>query len=110
MSASCGRVTTPAQLAAREMNSSAISRNGRGIESGAHSTPSRIDLELSAGRFAADRSLPACHSLHFLQMACEKLCKASMLSAGRDPMEVHARTRLSPACGWLGTRSSEPLK
>jgi len=37
---------------------------------------------------AADRSLPACHALHFLQMACEKLCKASMISSGSDPMEV----------------------
>ena len=36
----------------------------------------------------ADRSLPACHFLHFLQMACEKLCKASMISAGSDPTEV----------------------
>lgn len=37
---------------------------------------------------AAVPSLPACHSLHFLQMACEKLCKASMISAGSDPVEV----------------------
>jgi hypothetical protein len=37
---------------------------------------------------AADPSLPACHALHFLQMACEKLCKASMISTGTDPMEV----------------------
>lgn len=37
---------------------------------------------------AADPSLPACHTLHFLQMACEKLCKASMISAGTDPMAV----------------------
>jgi hypothetical protein len=35
-----------------------------------------------------DTSLPACHALHFLQMACEKLCKASMISAGTDPMQV----------------------
>lgn len=37
---------------------------------------------------AVVRSLPACHALHFLQMACEKLCKASMIAAGADPMEV----------------------
>src|SRR5438132_8322504 len=37
---------------------------------------------------AADRSLPACHALHFLQMACEKLCKASMISTGSDPILV----------------------
>jgi hypothetical protein len=33
-------------------------------------------------------SLPACHRLHSLQMACEKLCKASMIAAGTDPAEV----------------------
>ena len=37
---------------------------------------------------AADRSLPACHALHYLQMACEKLCKASMISAGADPADA----------------------
>jgi hypothetical protein len=36
----------------------------------------------------ADSALPACHSLHLLQMACEKLCKASMISSGSDPLEV----------------------
>jgi hypothetical protein len=36
----------------------------------------------------ADSSLPPCHALHFLQMACEKLCKASMISAGSDPLEI----------------------
>ena len=30
-----------------------------------------------------DPSLPACHRLHYLQMACEKLCKASGPAAGR---------------------------
>jgi len=37
---------------------------------------------------AAEGTLPSCHALHFLQMGCEKLCKASMISAGRDPIEV----------------------
>ena len=37
---------------------------------------------------AADPSLPTCHTLHYLQMACEKLCKASMIASGADPMEV----------------------
>jgi len=37
---------------------------------------------------AADSKLPACHGLHFLQMACEKLCKASMMKAGADPLEL----------------------
>src|SRR5207237_7501812 len=37
---------------------------------------------------AAERTLPSCHALHFLQMACEKLCKASMISSGSDPIDV----------------------
>ena len=36
----------------------------------------------------AVRSRSACHSLHFLQMACEKLCKASMIFSGSDPVAV----------------------
>ncbi len=35
-----------------------------------------------------DRSLPSCHSLHYLQMACEKLCKAAVIKAGTDPLAV----------------------
>jgi len=31
---------------------------------------------------------PACHRLHFLQMACEKLCKAHLLRAGAKPQDV----------------------
>jgi hypothetical protein len=41
-------------------------------------------------RLVGYNSLPACHSLHFLQMACEKLCKASLISAGSDPMQVQS--------------------
>jgi hypothetical protein len=37
---------------------------------------------------ASNQSLPACHALHFLQMAAEKLCKACMISTGSDPMQV----------------------
>jgi hypothetical protein len=36
----------------------------------------------------AHKSLPACHGLHFLQMACEKLCKASLIASGSDPIEL----------------------
>jgi hypothetical protein len=37
-----------------------------------------------------ESTLPACHSLHFLQMACEKLCKASLIKAGADPEDLQA--------------------
>ncbi len=36
---------------------------------------SRSDWEVF-GRLAADASIPACHQLHYLQMACEKIAKA----------------------------------
>jgi hypothetical protein len=37
----------------------------------------------------ADKSIPACQSLHFLQMACEKVCKAYLYGQpGRDPGEL----------------------
>ena len=29
--------------------------------------------------------LPTCHQLHYLQMACEKLCKAHLCDKGSDP-------------------------
>lgn len=32
--------------------------------------------------------LPACHALHHLQMACEKICKASMIASGTPPTAV----------------------
>lgn len=32
--------------------------------------------------------LPACHALHHLQMACEKICKASMIASGTPPLTV----------------------
>jgi hypothetical protein len=38
-----------------------------------------------AGRGAA---LPICQSHHFLQMACEKLCKAYLCRAGSDPKDL----------------------
>ena len=38
---------------------------------------------------AAIPSLSNCHARHHLQMACEKVCKASMIAAGTaDPLEV----------------------
>lgn len=46
------------------------------------------DLDAREAIVAADPRQPECHALHFLQMACEKLCKASMIAAGTDPLEV----------------------
>jgi hypothetical protein len=43
----------------------------------------------------ADSPLPECQKLHFLQMACEKLCKAYLCKAGSDPLVLqtsHAYT------------------
>jgi hypothetical protein len=38
-------------------------------------TQSRSDWQVY-GRLAADQQIPACHELHYLQMACEKIAKA----------------------------------
>ena len=35
-------------------------------------------------------SIPECHKLQFLQMACEKLTKAHLCSAGSDPQDLQA--------------------
>ena len=35
-----------------------------------------------------DAALPSCQQLHFLQMACEKLCKSHLCSAGSDPKDL----------------------
>jgi len=34
--------------------------------------------------------LSSCHQLHFLQMACEKLCKAHLCRHGSDPAEIQS--------------------
>ncbi len=38
----------------------------------------------------SDRSLPDCHQLHYLQMACEKLAKAHLIAGGADPSTLQA--------------------
>jgi hypothetical protein len=32
--------------------------------------------------------LPDCHQLHYLQMACEKICKAHLCARGTDPLSL----------------------
>ncbi len=39
------------------------------------------------------RDVPMCHKLHFLQMACEKLCKAHLCKAGSDPVALQSSHR-----------------
>ena len=39
---------------------------------------------------AQERSLPACHALQHLQMACEKICKASLINGGADPLQIQS--------------------
>jgi hypothetical protein len=34
--------------------------------------------------------IPACHKLLFLQMACEKLCKAHLIAGGTDPQTLQS--------------------
>ncbi|HEY7118344.1 MAG TPA: hypothetical protein VH475_17275 [Tepidisphaeraceae bacterium] len=37
-----------------------------------------------------DAKLPECHQLHFLQMACEKICKAHLCGQGTDPESLQS--------------------
>src|SRR2546423_566942 len=39
---------------------------------------------------AQHTGIPQCQSLHYLQMACEKLCKAHLCFAGSDPLDVQS--------------------
>ncbi len=39
------------------------------------------------------RKVPMCHKLHFLQMACEKLCKAHLCKAESDPVALQPSHR-----------------
>ncbi len=49
----------------------------------------RADLE-TYRTCCVNRSVPACHRFHFLQMACEKAAKAQLCAAGSDPAQVQA--------------------
>ncbi|MCY3022393.1 MAG: hypothetical protein NTW87_25715 [Planctomycetota bacterium] len=44
-----------------------------------------------------EASLPPCQQLHFLQMACEKLCKAHLYASGSQPDD------LQHSHGYIGT-------
>lgn len=55
----------------------------------AYARQARADL-CARDALCADRTLPACAQLHFLQMACEKLCKAHLCRSGSDPRDLQA--------------------
>ncbi len=47
----------------------------------------------TCNRLQGRRDVPTCHKLHFLQMACEKLCKAHLCKAGSDPVALQSSHR-----------------
>lgn len=53
----------------------------------AYAIQARSDLEARETLLRNDK-LPECHQLHFLQMACEKLCKAHLIAGGADAREL----------------------
>jgi hypothetical protein len=59
-----------------------------------HEAWSRAYAKQARGDFQAfeilrgNEELPECHSLHFLQTACEKLCKAFLCGGGTEPDEL----------------------
>jgi hypothetical protein len=50
----------------------------------AYAKQAKADLQ-SREKLLEDARLPHCQQLHFLQMACEKLCKAYLCGQGNDP-------------------------
>ncbi len=52
----------------------------------AYAKQARADLQ--AWRVLAQADLPTCQHLHFLQMACEKVCKAHLCGRGTDPRDL----------------------
>lgn len=49
-----------------------------------YAVQARADWEAYEALCVADPPLPRCEELHFLQMACEKLCKAHELKDGKE--------------------------
>jgi hypothetical protein len=50
---------------------------------------SRADLD-AYDALCTMAELPECQRLHFLQMACEKLCKAHLCQSGSDPVDLRS--------------------
>lgn len=50
----------------------------------AYAKQGRSDLQ-AREQLLQDSDLPACHQLHFLQMACEKICKAHLCGQNTNP-------------------------
>ena len=55
----------------------------------AYGEQAKADMEAYNVLSAVPR-LPLCQSLHFLQMACEKLCKAYLCGKNTDPAQLQA--------------------
>ncbi len=55
----------------------------------AYAKQARADLD-ARDRLLEHPELPDCQQLHFLQMACEKLCKAHLCGQGTDPEALRA--------------------
>lgn len=55
----------------------------------AYAAQAKVDWQTwTALRTNPDFSVPVCHRLQFLQMVCEKLCKAHLCRQGTDPSQV----------------------
>ena len=50
----------------------------------AYAKQAKADLQ-ARERLLEDSDMPDCQQLHFLQMACEKICKAYLCGQGADP-------------------------
>lgn len=55
----------------------------------AYARQAKSDLDARDVLLRAEQ-LPACHQLHYLQMACEKLAKAHLIAGGTDPADLQS--------------------
>jgi hypothetical protein len=82
----------------------------------------QADADFRTFQFLQSIDVPECHKLQFLQMACEKLCKAYLCGHGTEPASVQsshsyiARTlpvvlrMQAVALNFTGPKAAEALK
>ncbi len=60
----------------------------------------QADADFNTFEAIQDLSIPSCHKLQFLQMACEKLVKAHLCQGGMVPSAFKVVMRLCPRISW----------
>lgn len=55
-----------------------------------HAYALQAKADLATWQLLVDASAAVCHQYHFLQMTCEKVCKAFLCRQGSRPTDLHA--------------------